>query len=407
MSISQGVVKRVIAARQTAKGTLALTSGGQILRREQATFELKKAVYNTASEINSRQQTLSSRHGEHEVAGKLTGIFSPGTYSDQIGAILRRDFAAVTPVAGLSITIAGSGPTYTLTEASGSYLTDGFRVGMVVRLSAGAFNAANINRNLLITALTPLVMTVQPVENATTTPMVAEGPIATATITAPGKVTFVPSTGHTNVYYTFEEWYPDVPTSERNQDCKIAMLNLSIPGMGNSKLDFTATGLDQTTATTQYFTTPATESTSGALLAASGLLFVGGVQQAVVTDLKIAINGNEKAADGVLGGVIRPDVFRGKVDVTGSFTAYFNNTILADGFRNETDVSLVAVMGASSGNASDFVTVTLPVVKTSSSTPDDGETGLKRVFNFNCIYNGDGSAGLEQTVIQIQDSLAP
>lgn len=340
MALAQGVKKQIIFKRQASKGTLATTSAAQILRRESGSFELKKETYTTESEITSSQQLLSNRHGVKQVDGKVTGIYSPGTYSDMLGAIMRKDFTAVTPVSAVSITVAGSGPTYTLTRAAGSYLTDGFRVGQVIRLSVGSLNAANINKNLLIFSLSALVATVMPVNGVA---LVAEGPITGCTVTAPGKVSYVPATGHTNIYYTFEEWYPDVPTSERNQDVKIGMADLSLPGSGNAKVDFSAVGLLQTNSTSQYFASPTVETSTPALVAASGVLLVSGVAQAVVTDLKISINGNEKPADGVVGTDIRPDIFRGKVMVSGTFTAYFDSTTLADAFRNETAVSLISV----------------------------------------------------------------
>jgi len=403
MALAQGVKKLVVFKRQASKGTLATTSAAQILRRESASFELKKETYTTESEITSTQQLTSNRHGVKQVEGKVTGIFSPGTYSDLLGAILRKDFAAVTPATAVSITVAGAGPTYTLTRATGSYLTDGFRAGQVVRMSAGSLNAANINKNLLIVSLSALVATVMPVNGAA---LFAEGPITGCTITAPGKVSFIPSSAHTNIYYTFEEWYPDVPTSERNQDVKIGTADLSLPGTGNAKVDFSAVGLQQTNLATQYFVTPTAETTTPALVAASGVLLVSGTPQAVVTDLKITINGNEKPADGVVGSDIRPDIFRGKVMVSGSFTAYFDSTTLADAFRNETAVSLISVLSTNATANADFVTIALGVVDTNTSSPDDGETGLKRSYSFVAEMNTVTSAGWEATTIQIQDSQA-
>jgi hypothetical protein len=62
---------------------------------------------------------------------------------------VRKAFATTTAMSGLSVTIAGSGPTYTVARASGSFITDGVKAGDVVRLTAGSFNAANLNKNLL------------------------------------------------------------------------------------------------------------------------------------------------------------------------------------------------------------------------------------------------------------------
>lgn len=404
MAVAQGVSKQTRIARQTAKGTLADVGGGQILRREQSTFELAKETYTTESEITSKQQVTSVSHGVKTVNGKLTGILSPGTYSDPLSAILRRDFAAVAPITGASITIAGTGP-YTLTRAAGSFLTDGIKTGMVVRLTAGSFNAANLNKNLFVTGVTATVLTVVTLNGSTLT---AEGPIASATVSVPGKVTYVPESGHTNVYFTVEEWYPDVTTSERNKDVKFTQANISLPGSGNAKVDFTAIGLDQTGDTSAYFTSPTAESTTDALAAANGVLFVNGTQQAIVTDLSINIDGKGSAADGVVGSNVRPDVFNGKVAVSGSFTAYFEGSTIPDLFRNGTSIAVLSALTTGSTAAADFVTFALTAVKLNSSSPDDNESGLKRTYQFQATYNSAGGAALANTAttIQIQDSAA-
>jgi hypothetical protein len=405
MAIAQGVSKQTRFKRQSAKGTLAGASAGQVMRRESSTFELQKETYDTASEITSTQQMVSSRHGVKQIAGAIQGILSPGTYSDLIAAVLRRDFAAVTSITGASITIAGSGPSYTVTRAAGSFLTDGIKIGMVVRLTAGSFNAANLNKNLLVTNVTATVLTVLVVNGVA---LVAEGPIASATVSVPGKVTYTPATGHTNIYYTFEEWYPDITVSERFQDVKVSSADLSLPGSGNAAISMSLVGLDMTKDTTVYYTSPTAETTTESLVAASGILQVNGVSQAVVTDLSFTIDGQEQPANGVVGSNVRPDVFRGKVMVTGSFTCYFESGTIPDLFINETDISILSALANGATAAADFMTIYLPKLNLNSSTPDDGETGLTRTYNFTAEYNSAGGAAVatQQTTIQIQDSQA-
>lgn len=404
MTIAQGTAKQTRIKRQSAKGSLAGTTDGQILRRTSSVFELAKETYNTADEITSKQQLLSVRHGVKLVNGTISALLSPGTYSDPISAILRRDFAAVTSITGASITIAGSGP-YTVTRAAGSFLTDGIKVGMVVRLTAGTFNAANLNKNLLVTGVTALVLTVSVLNGSTLT---AEGPIASATVSVPGKVTYAAESSQTKVYHTVEEWYPDASISERNLDVRFVQAALSLPGSGNATATLTAIGLDQSKDTTAYFTSPTAESTTDVLVAASGILLVNGVAQATVTDLSFDINGNGTPADGVVGTNIRPDVFVGKVMVTGSFTCYFEGGTIPDLYRDETATSIVSALSAGSAANADFMTITLSALKLNSSTPDDQETGLKRVYNFEAYYNAAGGAALANTAttIQIQDSAA-
>jgi hypothetical protein len=236
----------------------------------------------------------------------------------------------------------------------------------------------------------------------------AEGPITAATVSVPGKVTFVPTTGHTNVYHTVEEFYPDVPFSERNLDCKFTQASLSLPGTGNAKIDFTANGLNQTNATTAYFTAPTAETTTQSLVAASGLLLVGGVAQAIVTDLSINIDGKGNPADGVVGTDIRPDIFVGKVMVSGSFTAYFDSGVIPALFTGEVSTSVVSALTAGSAANADFMTFTMSDVRINSNTPDDNETGLKRTFNYVAVLNAAGGAALatQLTTLQIQDSAA-
>lgn len=406
MPISQGVFKQTRIARQSTKGTLAPPGGGQIIRREQSTFELQKEIDDTSSEITSTRNLTSSRHSVRLVQGNVNGIFSPGTYADPISSVLCRDFAAVAAITGASIAVAGTGPTYTLTRAAGSFLTDGVKVGMGVRLTAGTFNVANLNKNLLVTAVTATVLTVLVMNR---TALVAEGPVASATVTIPGKVTFAATSGHTNIYHTVEEWMPDVPFSERNLDCKFTKANLSLPGTGNAKIVMNATGLNQTTAATAYFTAPAAETTTEALVAASGLLLVGNVSQSIITDLSIEIDSNGTPADGVVGSDIRPDVFTGKIMVKGSFTAYFDSGTIPDLFSNEVSTSILSTLTAGSAANADFVAITMSDVRVNSNTPDDNETGLKRTYNYTAVLNKLGGAALatQFTTISIQDSAAP
>lgn len=405
MTIAQGVAKQSRWKRQTGKGALAGASGGQVVRRVTSTFELVKDTYTTETEITSTQQLKSSRHGTKQIKGALSGILSPGTYDDMISAVLRKDFAVGGTTASLS-TVAASVMAPNFVRDAGSWLTDGFKVGDVIRTTGwSTTGTANNGKNLLITALTALQMSVMSLDG---TAVAAKAEGDSVSFATPGKFSFTPLTGHTNVYYTVEEWYPDSAVSERNQDCKIDQASFKLPGSGNATLDLTVVGLDQTKDTTAYFTAPTAETTSGAVAAANGVLIVNGAVLATVTDLSFDIKGNEKPADGVVGTNIRPDIFRGKVMASGSFSAYFEGGSIPDLFLNETITSIYSVLTASSDPAADFIGFSLYNVHLNTSTPDDGETGLKRTYSFVCTLNAAGGAGTstEDTTIRIQDSLA-
>jgi hypothetical protein len=322
-----------------------------------------------------------------------------------LSAVLRRDFTGVASITGASITVAGSGPSYTLTRAAGSFLTDGIKIGMVVRLTVGSFNAANLNKNLLVTQVTATVLTVRPVNGVA---MVAEGPIASATIATPGKVTYAPTSGHTDIYYTAEDWSPSVPLSERSTDVKFISAEMKMPGSGNATISFTGSGLDQTNAATVYFTAPTAETSTEAATMASGLLMVGSTAQAVVTDLNITIDGKPQLADGVAGGNARPDIFRGILKVTGSFTAYFDSATLQNLFVDETQTYLVVVLTSGTAASADFVTIMLPRIDITDTDRDDPQTGQKRTYQFSAEYNAVSAppTNMEATTIMVTDSQA-
>ena len=402
MSIAKGANKLLIMKRQTAKGTLAVPgTGGQVIRRDTSTFDRSKESYTTESEQTSRKQLMSSRHGAVTVNGSIAGLFSPGTYADFFAALLMREFTAVANISGVTATVAGAGPTYTITRTTGSWLTDGAKIGRVIRPTAGL--NANSRRNMLIVGVSALILTVIPLNRKAPS---IETAVAASAFMFPGGVTFVPETGHTDIYYTAEEWFPEVPRSQRNQDVKASSVNVRLPGSGNAGLDWTFLGLDQSKDVTRYFSAPLNETTTGVMVAAGGALVVNGTRRGTVTDLSLTLDARGAVADPVVGDNIRPDVFTGKLMATGSFTAYYDSAEIPDLYDDEVETTIVSALAASNADTADFNTFSLQKVKLNSSTPDDVETGLKRTYNFVALFNDLGGPTLaaNATTIELQDS---
>ena len=135
--------KQVAYKVESAYGVAPGQSGAQALRRVQSTLDLTKETYQS-QEIRTSQQMADFRHGVRSVTGKIGGELSPGTWADFLRLALRRDFTAVTAIASLSVTIASTTSNrYTVTRSTGSWLTDGVKVGMVGRLSGGTLNVSN------------------------------------------------------------------------------------------------------------------------------------------------------------------------------------------------------------------------------------------------------------------------
>lgn len=403
MAIASGVAKQVRYKVESTYGTAPGASGAQLLRRVESTLDLTKDTYES-NEIRSDYQVADFRHGVRRVAGSVRGELSPKTYADFLAAALRRDFAAVTALSGLSITIAAASSNYTLTRGAGSYLTDGLKIGDVVRLTAGTFTAGNLNKNLLVIALTATVATVT-VLNGTS--LTAEGPIASATLGVVGKKTYVPTTGHTDKSFSVEHWFNDIAQSELFTGCKVGTIGMQLPPTGIATIDIGFLGQNVTTGTSAYYTSPTAATATGVVAAVNGALIVGGTKIATCTGLQFTIDGGY-SGDPVVGSNTIPNVFPGRVRASGQFTCYFEDGTLRDAFINETEISLVAAFTTANDANADFATFVFPRIKLGGGSKADGEQGIVATFPFTALFNSAGGAGAssEQTTIVVQDSQA-
>lgn len=404
MTLAVGINKSVIYKKETTWGTLAGTASGKVLRRVTANFNLEKETYQS-NEIRTDYQIADYRHGVRSAVGSLSGELSPGTYADFLAAAVAKDFVAGVSAAGLSYTIAASGNFYTVTRAAGDYLTDGFKVGDVVRITAAGGNAANTGRNLMILSLTSTVATVTPLNSGV---MVAEGPIASATIAVQGKKTWAPLTGHTDDSFTVEEFYDDVDQSEVYTGNKVNTVSIALPSTGLVTCEFGFMGKDLAqTGTSQYFTSPTAQGTSGIFAAVNGVLVINGVPVALLTNLNLNINRNMQNAT-VVGSNSVVEMFEGRIQVEGDLSAYFEDVALRDLFKDETEASIMVALTTSNAKDADFMAFVMPRVKINSNTRDDSEGGITSQNSFVALLDTTGGTGqdTEKTTISIQDNLA-
>lgn len=409
MPNATGIAKQVRYKVESTYATLPGPAGAQLLRRVESSLDLSKDTYESA-ELRTDYQVADFRHGTRRTEGSIKGELSPKTYADFIAAALRRDFAAVAPSTGMSITIAAGAVVagiqqYTVTRAAGSWLTDGVKAGDVGRLTAGSFNVANINKNLFVVSLTATVLTVIPLNGVA---MVAEGPIASATFALTGKKTFAPTTGHLDKSFSIEHWHADIAQSEVYQGCKVATVDIGLPATGMATIDLGFMGNGKVTANTSaYFTSPTAATATGIAAAVNGFLMIGGQPVAICTGLSIKLDGGY-SGDPVVGSNTMPDIFAGRINVSGNFSAYFDAGTYRDAFWNETEIAIAVALTADNTATSDFVAITLPRVKLGSAKRTDGEKGIMIQCDFKALFNSAGGAGVssEQTTMTVQDSAA-
>lgn len=397
MPLQTGVGLDIAYKKATTFGTLPTAdSSAKKLRRVKFGVSLKKDAIRSA-EIRKDYQRTAQRHAMRKVDGPIEGELSLGTYADFIGSTLRRNFAAVPSLSPLTnVTASASAPHFV--RAAGSWISDGLRVGMTFRWAGWTTTgAANNAKNYTIVALTATGITV-----AETVAAKASGDSVTASI--PGKVTYIPSSGHTNDDYAFEVWAPDALQSLRFLGCKFAGMDISLPPNDKASITFNVMGQDRQKAGTQYFTTATAAGTSQMQTGLSGTLWVAGVAVGVLTNLQLQVGGNMEV-QGVVGSALTPDVFVGPLDVTGSISVLWKDSTFDGYFDDETPVPVVIQLRDSTGSATDFMNLVLPVVKLSGGDMPDAEKAIVQSFQFGASV-GDGSNGYEATTLWVQDSLA-
>ena len=402
MAQAQGIARVISRVKQSGKGAAGST-GSQRIRRTSATFNKTSDTFEN-NEIVDHQQSTGATEGVYSTTGQVDGLISPGTYTPEFANLLRKDFVATSSITGLSVTIAASGSGYTITRASGDFLTGGIKIGDIVRLAGAGLDSANVAVNLLVTAVTSTVLTVFVLNGSSLT---TEGPISSVTVSVPGKKAWVPTSGHTNDYFSYEIWQSEVPSSELYVDCKTGQAQISVPATGNSTVSFTIPGLSRVLGTSQVLTSPTAATTTDVVSSAKGAVVINGVSTPITT-ASVTVNGNINQGEAEVGSQYRSDHQRGRVAVNGSFSAKFTSTTLQAIREAQTTVSLVIALPTNATGSADFVTLVIPSLKIMTDSANDGEVEIIRQYDFTAQLNKDGGAALSslQTIFSMQDSQA-
>ena len=401
MGIANTSIQQIRIGKQTAKGTIlaAASVDAKLYNFVDATGNLAKDSFESNS-IRTTQQRLNPRHGTRSVPFTLNQELQIGGHNDLVAGMLRAAFATAATTGSVSQAIDVTART--LTRTTGSYITDGFKVGDIVRIT-GSSDADNDGVNLRLTDVTALVLTWA----ADTWLPATMSTVAAALITVavPGKKCSIPSSSHTSDYFTIEDWQSDVPSSRRHTDCRVASMDIAIPPNGHATIGTAFLGIDSDPQATAWFTGPTAASTGALLAGPQGLMRYNGTDSAVVSDVSINIT-NSAEVKSVVGTDLSPDVFVGSTVVTGSFSAMFDSNAFFTNFEAETVAPLYIYLFEDSTAGSDFVCIKIPATKINSS--DSANDGVARTVsaNFSGGENVDGSTTTEQTSIVYHDSTA-
>lgn len=403
MAVAQGLYKKLAYKKQTALGSPASGAGGQLLRRATAAFNKAKDTY-SSDEIVSHQQYTGDTYGPGKTEGAVNGELSAGTYAALFGSLCRKDMTATAALTGLSISVTGAGP-FSLTRSTGDFLAGGIKIGDVIRITAGTYTGIARDLNMLVTGVTATILTVI-VPNGKI--LDTQGPIASSTIAVVGKKSVVPITGHTNDYYTFEEWHSDLSKSRVYSDAQVASAAVAIPATGNATVQLSCLGLSRSKGGSQILTSPAAETTTAILAAANGVILVAGTRTLVGTSLNLTIDGQLQHGEPVIGSNSISDIVKGDVKVSGTLTVQYDAETISDLFDNETPAAIIGVLFADTSDTASFIGFTVPRAKIMGDNIDDGKKQLVMTCPFTAEINSAGGAALanDQGIVAVQDSAA-
>lgn len=417
MTIANEVNKKVVIGVQSAKGTVCAAdlATAETLRFIKFNQGQTNETY-SSNEMRPDKQVGDVNLGPQTMDGSCSGELSPETYKTFMAALLRKAWAAgevAGPESDITVAVTtGASATFT-SAATATFITDGLKVGDVVRWTGfvvtGTDARANNDHNFLITALTETVMTGTFLDGVAA---IAKAETEAVTCTVVGKKLWIPAASHTEDWLTIEHNYSDVDLSEVFKDCKVSSMSIKAPATGIPTIDFNILGLDANyllTGTSPYFSAALAITTTEAVLSGKALILVGGTAKTLATSLDLEVTGNNQAMAPVLGSNVKPGISDGRIEVKGTVSIYFEDATERDLFRNGTEVSICAVFPVSDEADADFIAINMAAVKLTGAAKDGDKEKIQSI-PFQAKYNSAGDDGTTCTVntlattISIQDS---
>lgn len=332
---------------QAGLGTPATGAGGLGLRinKGSAGMRLSKAIIESG-EVRRDGQSTRGRHGSRQAAGSYVSELSVGSLDTIFEAAMRAAWTAALSITEATMTSITT-TTSTIVAAGGSWLTQGVRVGDMVKLTNHS-TAANNGKWFRVVAVTATTITVAG------TPLVLDA-AADITFTLTVAKTLIHASAPTERYFTIDEYFQDLDKSLVWTDCKFNRIEVSASPDSPIVCTLGVIGLDGGSvmgASAPQLTGP-TFTTTLPLVLADGTIRVNGVDYADLTAFNFVLD---------LGGSVpsvlapnAPDVFLGNAKLSGSVSGLRTDFDHFDAFDAETQVDFFAHCAEVETDPKDFV----------------------------------------------------
>lgn len=379
-------------------------AGATRLRANGGGLSLTKAPINP-NEIRGDMRTSMGRYGSRAVAGSYPCDLSVGGFDPLIEAGLRGTFAAASTITAATFTTLApavtTGNSGTFTAAAGSFITQGYRVGQVVRRTGSAI-AGNNGRNLRVTGVTTSILTFTTSDGLPITGGAAD---ATGSLDIGKRV--IQGNPVVRRSFTFEEYGADIDETELFVGGRIGSIRMAGGPDAMATIEIGVVGADEQAllpAASPYFTAPTIPTAIGLTLADAVIRF-GGSDIAILTGADFTLN-NGQGGTPVIGGGLTPDIFEGKAGLSGTLSGIRQDLGYVRKYLAETELELQLLFVEPESEPKDYISVFIPRIKLGTPGKNWGATGaLIESLPF-ITGNKDATTGYDDTMIQVQTSAA-
>jgi len=396
MAHQTGYNTTVVYEAESAFDTPASGAGGFVFRANASPgMKLDRALIESG-EIRSDGKPQATRLGSKSLAATYEADLSVGTFDPLLEAITRGTWQAAVAITQTAMTSVTTG-TNTIVAAAGSWITQGVRVGDIIR-GTGFPDAGNNGRNLRVTGVVTLTITVAE------TLVVNASPDSSFTITILKKL--IMGTTPVRRSFTFEEQQGDLTFSKQGSGLRVSSLRLVGQPNGMAKITLGLVGADMVSAVSPIFTTP-TLTTSIGLTWLDAAVRVNGVDRVNLTAFDMLF---DIGAEGlpVIGSNKTPDVFEDRAKVNGSFSSTLTNDSDLTTFTGETEFEFQAGLVEPDSEPKDGIWLFMPRLKyTGHDDSGVGQKGAKIVtLPWYAATKGAGVTGYDDSPLSILTSAA-
>lgn len=409
MPYADGINRIIVLAEETTYGTQA-SGPGQIIRRSNFSMDDQRPEV-PSSLILPDAQAVDAHIGVPSLAGSISGEAAPGTHKMIYESTCRGTWTTGVSVTGKTDTVVVTNATQiTITSASSNFLTTGFKIGHIARVSGATTTGAPINGlNLLVTGVTATVLTCAP--NAA---VVAWASGQTVAITVTGKTLIMPlQASQVHRSHSMEDWSADIARSRLGLGIKFASIGLNVQPNGFVNFQASFTGKNLVRSGTRVYGSPTAESTSDGIRPVNGTVLYdragsAGLIIAYITGFNLQISQALQPVP-TIGAVDGPvNISGGMLGVRGSVTMMTTADDFDDDFFQQNDVEMTLLIPNSGALGADFMSIHMSRLRLSAAQRNDSDRAIMRSYNFAAYRKSTAGAGSAwaNTSIILQDSLA-